>query len=305
MIFERITLQNFQRYRGESTITFPASGNGHQGGIVLVLAPNNAGKTTILRARRFLFYGHLAGFDRDTSWNLANDLVRADAPVGQNLEVSVEARVSICGDAPITIRRTLVIRKTAADRWHCEGPYLFSKQTARPKEEFQVDGDGTVQSLIDTAVPQDLFSWFYFAGEPAEGKMSHGNSRALMEPLKKAIQIRRWADAIHTATEVYSNLKSRLQREARNHGEYSALLQKKDVVTRGRSENIVGLASAEREVHDLERAFAEVDGECLRTSKRAEESQRLYQRLKDQRASPESEHLRLRQDPRSWCQRAP
>ena len=280
MIFERITLHNFQRYRGENSIEFPAPGKGST--IVLVLAPNNSGKTTILYALRFLFYGHLAGYDRDTAWNLANDLCRSATPLGKDVEVWVEARVSVGDEAPITLRRCLQARQISTGRWRTEGPFLFHKKTDRTKEEFQIDADGSLQSQIDAAVPQELFSWFYFDGEPAEGRMSHGNGRTLVEPLKKAIQVRRWTDAIHTASGVHSNLKAKLQREAKNHGEYATLLKKKDLVSRSRGEAVVDLATIQREIQDLQRSYSDIDGECLRTSKKAEESQQLFQRLKDQ-----------------------
>jgi len=280
MIFERITLHNFQRYRGENSIEFPAPGKASS--IILVLAPNNSGKTTILYALRFLFYGHLAGYDRETAWNLATDLCRSTTPLGEDIEVWVEARVSIGGEPPITLRRSLQTRQISAGRWKTEGPFLFHKKTDRPNEKFQVDADGSLQTQIDAAVPQELFSWFYFAGEPAEGKMSHGNSRALVEPLKKAIQLRRWTDAIHTASAVHTSLKAKLQKEAKNHGEYANLLNKKDLVSRSKSDVVSGLATVQREIQDLQRSYSDIDGECLRTSKKAEESQKLFQRLKDQ-----------------------
>ncbi|MGB6223035.1 AAA family ATPase [Haloferula sp.] len=280
MIFERITLHNFQRYWGTNTIDFP-SANGSKS-IVLVLAPNNSGKTTILRALRFLLYGHLAGNQRETAWNLANDRCRREAEVGENIDVWVEARLSIGDKEPITLRRQLQTRQSGPDRWITEGPFLQHKKTDRPNEQFADDADGSLQLQIDAAVPQDLFSWFYFAGEPAEGKMSHGNSGALTEPLKKAIQIRRWADAIHTAQGVLANLKSTLQKETRNHGAYSELLRKKDVVSRSKGENQEALLQIKGELHSLQQKYDQLDGECLRTSRKAEESQKLYQRLKDQ-----------------------
>ena len=51
MIFERLTLHNFQRYGGTNTIEFP---DPEETSLVVILAPNNTGKTTILRAIDFL-----------------------------------------------------------------------------------------------------------------------------------------------------------------------------------------------------------------------------------------------------------
>lgn len=295
MIFERLTLHQFQRFRDTSTIEFPEPNAGKS--IVLVLAPNNSGKTTVLRALRFLLYGYLAGHDRDGAWNLANDLVRSKARPGENIDVWVEARMVIGDSPPITIRRQLRVRRNGPDRWIVEGPYLLHKKTEQAAEPFQPDADGSLQSRIETDVPEDLFSWFYFEGEPADRKMSKGNSRALVEPLKKAIQLRRWSRAISLAESVASNLKTKLQRESRNHGAYTALIHRKDVVMRGKAENENELAKAARELRDLQTQYAQIDASCQEVSAKAAESQGLYRRLKDQeqkrdRATADLAHAR-------------
>lgn len=65
MIFKRVTLHNSHRYRGENSIIFSAPGPGKASTKVLVLALNNSGKTTILRALRSLFYGRLAEYEME------------------------------------------------------------------------------------------------------------------------------------------------------------------------------------------------------------------------------------------------
>lgn len=56
MIFERLTLHNFQRYHGSSSIVFPEPGS--RKSIVLVPAPNNSGN------------GLLKGGEHVVSWRL-------------------------------------------------------------------------------------------------------------------------------------------------------------------------------------------------------------------------------------------
>ena len=90
MIFERLTLHNFQRYGGTNTIQFP---DPEETSLVVVLAPNNAGKTTILRAIDFLFYGSLCGESTETSWKLVTDIVRDETKPGTEALAWVEARL--------------------------------------------------------------------------------------------------------------------------------------------------------------------------------------------------------------------
>ena len=115
MIFERLSLHNFQAYEGTSTIEFPPVGNAKS--IVLVLGPNNTGKSTVLRGLRFLFYGNLGGHDREQAWNLANRRLQAGTAPGAGIEVWVEARIAIADKAPITIRRELQARRTKSSKW--------------------------------------------------------------------------------------------------------------------------------------------------------------------------------------------
>ena len=53
---------------------------------MVILAPNNTGKTTILRAIDFLFYGSLGGEGSETSWKLVTDVIRdGQRVVGANV----------------------------------------------------------------------------------------------------------------------------------------------------------------------------------------------------------------------------
>lgn len=280
MIFEKLTLHNFQRYHGTSSIEFPDPAESKS--IVLILAPNNSGKTTVLRALEFLLYGNLHGYNQHTIWNLANSHARKSTPEGENLAVWVEARVRIANNEPITIRREFSIRENGPDRWMAEGPYLLWKKEDLARIPFIPDADGSLQSQIEADVPIDLFSWFYFAGEPASGRMSSSNSTALTEPLKKAIQLRRWSDAIITTKETLNDLRKQLKRASESHGAYAELSRRSDVVTRNKESKQEALIELNGQLEELRSEFQKLDAECSRTSQKAQESQELYQRLKDQ-----------------------
>ena len=176
MIFERLTLHNFQRYGGSNTIQFP---DPDESSLVVVLAPNNAGKTTILRAIEFLFYGSLCGESAETAWKLITDIVRDATETGTEASAWVDARLRFPDDQVLTVRRQITARHPAETRWVAESPKLLWKKTDSPNEKFVVD-DGRHQVKIDNAVPQDLFSWFYFHGEPAKGRMGHGASAGVL-----------------------------------------------------------------------------------------------------------------------------
>jgi DNA repair exonuclease SbcCD ATPase subunit len=54
MIIRQVTLHNLFTYHGPQTLELPAE----QGStLTVVVAPNNSGKTSIIRALKFCFYG--------------------------------------------------------------------------------------------------------------------------------------------------------------------------------------------------------------------------------------------------------
>jgi hypothetical protein len=108
VLFDRLCLHNFQRYAGTFEIEFPDPEK--HSSLVVVLAPNNTGKTTLIRALRFLFYGEMTSTQNDDSpsarrsqgpttevnaWDMVNDLTRDGAGIGENVQAWVEARLRI------------------------------------------------------------------------------------------------------------------------------------------------------------------------------------------------------------------
>jgi hypothetical protein len=101
MIFERLTLHNFQRYGGTNTIEFP---DPDESSLVVVLAPNNTGKTTILRAIDFLFYGSLVGENSETAWKLITDSVRDTLAPHASRVYGVRLHTSVIPNDPEAFR---------------------------------------------------------------------------------------------------------------------------------------------------------------------------------------------------------
>ena len=275
MIFERLTLHNFQRYGGTNTIQFP---DPEETSLVVVLAPNNAGKTTILRAIDFLFYGSLCGENSETSWKLVTDIVRDETKPGTEAIAWVEARLRFPDDQTLTLRRQLAARHPTEKQWMAASPKLLWKKTESPNEKFTPD-DGTYQGKIDSAVPQDLFSWFYFHGEPAKGKMGHGASAGVLEPLKKVIQIRRWKDARTNIEAVIRSLRQQEAKEAGANQVFINLRQRESVVRKDLEANRLNLNALKTAESEMGRTKVRLDTELAEVSAQAKTSQVLHEQL--------------------------
>src|SRR5262245_12191467 len=108
MIIRQLRFCNFLVFPGEQVIDLPTENDSN---VILVLAPNNTGKTSVIRALKFLFYGHLSDCTIATAFRLINDRARAKTSVGSEafgwVEITLERE-----DGPLCIRRTVKARKT-------------------------------------------------------------------------------------------------------------------------------------------------------------------------------------------------
>lgn len=128
-------------------------------------------------------------------------------------------------------------------------------------------------------MPQDLFSWFYFQGEPANGKMGRGATASVLEPLKKVLQIRRWKDARNTVQAVIQSL---TQQEAKEAGANKAFLEvrhRESVVRKNLETNRLDLNALKTAESELGRSKARLDTELAEVSSQAKASQELYAQL--------------------------
>jgi DNA repair exonuclease SbcCD ATPase subunit len=173
MIFKRLTLFNFLTYKGQNTLDFKNAETGKQT-LLLVLGPNNSGKTNIIKALKFLFYGNEWG------GNLANLSALAD----NNSKSWVEATIIHQGKE-ITFRRHFRNKTIAA-----EGS-LERLEHTRTGDKFVVD-QGETQRILHSLVPEVLFDFFYFQGETlaeiftGKGGKSAGISSALSSLLHES-----------------------------------------------------------------------------------------------------------------------
>jgi DNA sulfur modification protein DndD len=266
---------NVSALGGTNTIEFP---DPEETSLVVILAPNNTGKTTILRAIDFLFYGSLGGEGAETSWKLVTDVIRDETQAGTEVKAWVEARLKFPDNQTLTVRRQITARRPTENKWMAESPKLLWRKTDSPNEKFQAD-DGHYQVKIDNAVPQDLFSWFYFQGEPANGKMGRGATASVLEPLKKVLQIRRWKDARNNVQAVIQSLTQQEAKEAGANKAYTEIRHRESVVRKGLETNRLDLNALKTAEAELGRSKARLDTELAEVSSQAKASQELYAQL--------------------------
>jgi hypothetical protein len=160
VLFEELTFQDFLVFRGENTLRFPPTDAGSS--LVLVLAPNNGGKTNVIRALRFLLYGDLLGHEGHVL-RLINDAARHEVSRG-GAEGWVQATVPTQSGERLTFRRRVAAQLESPGRSVSSDVVLERGEVFRDQLRYVPD-DGTLQRKLERLVPRPLFDYFYFQGE--------------------------------------------------------------------------------------------------------------------------------------------
>ena len=252
MIFRTLEIKDFLVFRGTNRMNMPAVKEG-QTSLILVFAANNAGKTTIIKALRFLLYGHLPHGD------VLNLATVAETAAGKEIEGWVGATV-IVGEKSYTFRRRLRATKGAGGRMRVEDPILEQIAHERKGDEYIPD-EGNVGRLLTSLVPEALFDFFYFQGETlAEKLMQHSSHASIGEALESLLHHDKW----RLAASAVAAVRAKVFKE----------MQELTVVNRAYSEKLQLIAELQEKVDDSERQSKALDEEYKRASAEYEELSR-------------------------------
>jgi hypothetical protein len=287
MLFRELTFKDFLVFKGENRIVFPPPA-ANKSSLILVLAPNHGGKTSVIRALEFLFYGRLRREMPDSSHLLINtNLYRAIKP-GTTVEGWVQAKIEIDGHTR-TIRRRVEATRTGAASFRTR---IFLEETVQTARGDRFDEDqGTIQRTLERLVPESLFDYFYFQGETLAQQLIQGNgNEAIHEGLAALLHQDKWEEAIATVDQVRRRLSSELQNLAaakrtlevdlnsglltllnqleRNtrsnfHSRLASLQKEAEELLRERDDNIVAQHDISEAIKDLEAKRAKSNIEAI------------------------------------------
>lgn len=261
MVIRTITLHHILTYYGVQSVELPTSAKGT---LSVLVGPNNSGKTSLIRALKFWFYGQ-SGIARkkDPSTYLSNR-AKEETPVGQTLEGWVEITFERQGAKDkeiLTLRRTIEAKRSGGNRWEFKssGLYIHKPGARMP---MQSDDEDHYQRMIKSMVPQVLFDAFYFKGEPLDGKLL-GDVGSIREALGQFLHEDQWEEAERAAADVRDRLgnklskltaaNSELQRKINDESQYEQMLDAQRKALEDEKETIRGLeARQEEETERLE-----------------------------------------------------
>lgn len=158
MLIKSLRMENFRQFKGSNKIDFSMEPGKN---VTIILGDNTFGKTTLLQAFNWCFYG-IAMFDQNPD-NLLNLEVASEMLNGDTRIVEVEITV-IHDGAEYVITRT--------QRYTMNNGKVRGEASPQPKVSYkQPDGQTEsvkavqVKNVINNILPQDLSTYFFFDTE--------------------------------------------------------------------------------------------------------------------------------------------
>lgn len=196
MIIHFLEFHNFLAFHGTHRLDLCTEKNAEQP-FCLILAPTNSGKTTTIRALRYLLYGKLDDKPLSIHHNLISHKEKLSCKSGKRVQASVSAKISFGDKEPMTIRRRVAATRTG------EGVAAFSDSELEfEKLELLTHGNEwrecrkALDSLVEKFAPSLLFNLFVFSGEPGEGRIDPTTTDSrLIDDLHSIFRIRAWSEA--------------------------------------------------------------------------------------------------------------
>lgn len=170
MIIQGIEMYNFRQYAGKQSIEFSTD---KEKNVTVLIGLNTSGKTTIIRAFEWCFYGK-NGFEEPI---LLNRDVRANMYMGNTQTTYVAVRF-IHDETQYILKRSFTY--VCSER-RTEGDEVVVTLNKKPEENLTLEyllQDGqtktnvernNIEESIDRVLPKDLSDYFFFGGERISG----------------------------------------------------------------------------------------------------------------------------------------
>jgi DNA sulfur modification protein DndD len=221
MLIDKIRFKDFLVFSGEQELGFRFVEGRN---VTAILAPNNAGKTSIIRALRFLLFGQ-----SDEKIELIPNLstVSLTSP-GKVCSSFVEASVRE-GGRRLTLQRGIRWERLDKTSPRVRIVELTGQVIHHDKERDHInllaDAHGTFASLV----PRSMFDFFFFKGEELAGQLLKARpDDDVSSEVKKLLYRQEFEDLVRTFQNARKKLSRKLDQTEKAHEEYAAALARID-----------------------------------------------------------------------------
>lgn len=201
MLIEELTLSNVYVFCGTFSLKLACDGKG----FTLIMARNNAGKTSVIRALKYLFYGPEAA-SSDGAAGSSKKVLNLEAlrKAGSAVvEGYVEAKLRL-GAKKYTLRRS-IRAQVPKGKPHTE-PIIISEQATLTHRESKgdriVDNPDDIEMTILAMLPKRLFDFYFFKGEELQNQLIDNPSAGIGKDLFGILFRRPCEQTVSTLTAV-------------------------------------------------------------------------------------------------------
>ena len=270
MIIKEIRFSEFLVFDGEQVMQFPTK-NEHN--LTIILAPNNSGKTSIIRSLAFLFSGVVPGTAADKLHELIHANAKDSTKVGSQATGWVEVTIDQ-EDKDLCLRRTISARKVSETVWRTLESSLALVTRRDHKVFLQLDDKGIWQRKLHTLVPEDLFDAFYFRGEPMEGKLLGGVGN-IRDSLASFLHENQWEEVETVLETLQDEYTDKLRALLAKNAESRQLLEDDERLQRFLREQEKQLAAAKAKLAQASEEFEHADNTLHEIGKKADTDELL------------------------------
>ena len=258
MIIHYLTLHNFMTMFETQRMDFVSQGD-TSSNITVIVAPNNSGKTTVIRALKFLFYGSdIAGVESSRCVNL--ERIRL-APSGGRVEAYVEAEISSRG-----VRRRIRRKLLAVKAGKGVGEVQVLEETLKmyrleDRQDILQDDSSVSEGILKGMVPPGLFDFFFFKGEELAAKLIDPDyeDTDIKEGLADVFYRTQWDDVRDTLRIVTNGFAKRRREAAGVSEQYKKFSALKDTHLESRDKLKVDIEAKQKRTAKLSSEYEKLD----------------------------------------------
>jgi len=182
-----ITLINYRQYKGKQTLNFSFDKNKN---VNVILGRNGAGKSNLLNALTWCFYGIEVHKDQKAQELGGMPIINVSeiTELKPNQSTYAEVIVSIETDiGPWTIKRHIDGGKSALGEIYFDSPKLTVIHPVSGQDKI-VEGDET-QKLINNLLPEALRNFFFIDGEQLREFFRFSSSKEVAKAIDNVSQL--------------------------------------------------------------------------------------------------------------------
>ncbi|MFD0824437.1 AAA family ATPase [Neobacillus sp. M.A.Huq-85] len=204
MLLHEIKLKNFRQYFQEQGIEFSRSSNRN---VTVIHGENGSGKTALLNAFSWCFYGKL---DLPNAKDIINEHAVKVVEPNKEVECSVSIKFSD-HDKMYNLKRRVVVRKDRNGSVYYGEPEVFLDY----KRNGNLETISNPTDEINRILPENLRTYFFFDGERIDNLSKDNSAGEIKNAIKKIMGL----EILERAIKHTGDASTRFRSELKNYGD--------------------------------------------------------------------------------------